>query len=244
MTEENDSGPPRTPRRPGSNVSRAPAPPPRINYSCTPREPKQQEPKADNDLGHALEQCKGLIRAAREKRKFPRSLWDVERERWPFYREQIDEGLVRCGLLGDPAYQRKIAKLDHEWKVACELRVAAAAALETSDGTAQAAFMQQATGAYPQSVPDVDGKYQVDWDLWRGSNRAFKELSAAVAADYAAVLKQHDEEERRRVIHDWWVKRIERITQRLAAPASLKDRAHICAWDIIEDRTAARAFST
>jgi hypothetical protein len=51
-----------------------------------------------------------------------RSLWDVERKRWPFHRKQIDEGLTRCGLSDDPAFRRKIEELDEEWELACELR--------------------------------------------------------------------------------------------------------------------------
>lgn len=73
-------------------------------------------------------------------------------------------------------------------------------------------------------------------DKLNNHNRASDELNAAIAADYAAVLKQHDEEGRRRVIHDRRVRRIERVRQRLTAPTSLKDGAHICVWDIIEDR--------
>jgi hypothetical protein len=167
-------------------------------------------------------ECDKLILSARKLQKFRGSLWDAEMKRWLIYRPLVDEYLRQCraaDLSDHPALIQllpRIGVLDQEWEIACELRKTAAA------------------GAGPQNIPDVGGNYQAE----HGRNLASDEINAAIAADYAAVLKQHDDEGRRRVIHDQRIIRIERIRQRLAT-GWLKDRAHLCVWDIIEDRAAA-----
>jgi hypothetical protein len=118
--------------RPARTVSRAPAPPPRIDgWGRLPPEPRKESPgKAElQNLESAVWTCEQVIQSVYRRSRFHSAKWNAQRTRWEeIQRPQIDKYVNKCREAGVSDHQEfvelleRVDNLDRDWPIVCQLR--------------------------------------------------------------------------------------------------------------------------
>jgi hypothetical protein len=220
MSDDQNAAPERPqPTKASRTVSRAPAPPPRLEPSGWslghPKKDTTGELKLQK-LKQALWRCEELIRSARTLRRFRGSLWDAEKKRWDIYRPQIDDGLKLCkeaGLSADREFIEllpPIEVLDAEWSVACELRRRGKAPFETDDNAATESTSLEVSKVEPS---DPFASFVERTGQIRAEDEARQEQERCIDIGKSIAQSRRFESERVRAKPDWlrWSRLSEQI---------------------------------